>query len=169
MKITIIVLIILLIISYLFINFKTDNKDIKDNNINTKTNINMEKIIKIDTLKKDTFKYFQLTVTAGNGIKAEVSLNDQILANIDNESKQIISNEANQIIKNGDNNINVKINGVTENVDNAIFSDVPLDIIVYAMNTQDFPTENDELIHIKIDSNTLKNNSILGYTFNVSK
>lgn len=164
MKATAIILILLIIgYGYYYINFKNKeitnqqntNQQIKipqntnqektNQTIDNKMNKNITKI----SAKGGKFKYFQLVIANGNGVTGKISLNNINLSEFSGTPKQITSNEAQTIIKNGENVINLNVTKVDNQTDKAAFSDAVIDIILYGTNTQDFPTENDELVHIK--------------------
>ncbi len=119
------------------------------------------------------FKYFQIDGAAGTGVTGEVFLNGKSVAEFANDGGQISNNEAQDLVKNGQNTIKLVITSVGETT-TAVFSDSVIKVALHALNTEDFPSDENRIIYITWnpkagDQGTIsaKNPLVINYSFSV--
>lgn len=115
--------------------------------VNNTMNKNMQ-VTQLTPTQPGPFTYFQMAASTGVGVSGEIYLNGKKVHQFAEEGSQISNNEAQNLVKDGENSIRLNVNSVGDVTDRAAFSDSVIDIAIHALNTRDFPSNENRIIHI---------------------
>lgn len=113
---------------------------------------NISEEIIIEPTSQETFNYYQLSINWAEGIEGKILLNDvEVFEEEEGQSNSSSRNLTEKILnKDGDNSIDLSVTSVSDDLGSLFRSDAFIEIIIYAVNEQTFPSEENELIKISV-------------------
>ncbi|WP_299311733.1 hypothetical protein [uncultured Aquimarina sp.] len=134
--------------------------------------MNQEKYkeIKIETLKKGPFKYYQAEIQTVKGLEGAIYLNDTKLLDIEkSHSDQLSSNQAQDLITNGTNEIRLEISSINEDIKKDYFSECVAFIAIHGVSEKIFPSKETQIIRVKWNPEKNQKTAYIKYVFELKR
>lgn len=112
---------------------------------------NISEEISIEPNSQEIFNHYQLSIDWAEGMEGRILLNNVEVFEEDGEPNSSSRNLGEKILnKDGDNTIDLSITSVSDDLGSLFDSDAFIEIVIYAVDEQSFPSEDDELVKISV-------------------
>ncbi|AUP80547.1 hypothetical protein [Flavivirga eckloniae] len=124
--------------------------------------------VQVETKNKNTYKYYQIEVSTGQGVVGKIMLNGEKIHDFNKEMTQLSRNLELEQLKNGTNKLILSLSKIPINVKKGYFEEALITIVFHAVNEKVFTSKETEFFKILWDPKPEQTEIEIEYLFDLN-